>query len=130
MNREEKERQKRELERINAANHITDPKIQELYDRFPKEDAYNILDNLAVKLLPNISDKLAVLQLMQFACTVIIRDINEHGEEHIHSLYEGHDQAYFENCRAKLNSQIMEIRAKGEQSDIFDRWKAIRYPRM
>ncbi|ULH27797.1 hypothetical protein FH581_014710 [Leptospira weilii] len=130
MNQEEKERGKKELEQAQAVDHITDPKIRELYDRFPKEDAYNILDNLAPELLLNVSDRLAVLQLMVFACKVIIQDIGEHGEEHILNLYEDHDQVYFEDCRVKLEVQIAELRTKGEQSDIFDRWKAIRYPRI
>lgn len=97
-------------------DHISDPKIKELY-KFISWDDYRVYQE-GNKLVEETGDKLAVYSAIKQSIENIILDLEEHGRANA-DMYDNHDKSFFENELKRIENEIAALKASGAESEVF-----------
>jgi hypothetical protein len=98
-------------------DHIEDSDLREVYGQITS-NPYAVVR----ARVEGFKDRLAAAEAKHEAVRVILDDFNEHGGANRH-LFGGHRRAYFERLDRELKTEIAQRRRRGEQSDVFDRYR-------
>jgi tetratricopeptide (TPR) repeat protein len=95
------------------------PELKSLYLAVWDNDGDKILE-LGEKLLKDktVSDKLAVLDAMDYGADIIVSDLDEHGKANL-TLYQHESQAYYKNVQKTIRDRAAKLRAKGLTSEVW-----------
>lgn len=107
---------------------IKDAKIKKFYEDFSSEEPNKVILE-GEKILPQVSDKLAVLEAMRQSAENIISDFAEHGEGQSET-WGGKGVSYFKNYKADIEKRIKELASAGAKSTVFSEYKRQRGEKM
>jgi len=102
---------------MNPLAHIEEAELRELYSQITT-NPYAVLQASTTRF----KDRLAAAQAKHEAARLILEDFDEHGDAN-RNLYGGHRRPYFEKMIRTLDQEITQRRQRGEESDVYPRYR-------